>query len=1502
MTNGNDSGEGSLRKAIADASGGDTIIFQGVVTVTLTTDQLVINKYLIIDGGSGVTVQRSSSPDTPDFRIFYINGGVRMKSLTITRGQASEGESGGGIFAYMSRITLENVTVNANSAGYDGNGGGIYYSINSDEYYSDNYYSQCMESFELTLKNSTVSGNRAGTGGNGGNGGGIYAANLDSPAYHEASYDWPELDCSGDELILDNSIVQNNAAGAMGHGGGIYIVGGIFTLENSTVSKNMSGSGYYDFFGGGDVCYDGGDGGGIYISDAEVMLRSSTVDNNGAGSGESGLVYVNGSLGGSGGGIYLSSGILTLENSTVSNNSAGAGADASAMADGGGGGSGGGIYLSSGTLTLENSTVSSNSAGAGGKGDVSGTPGAVVPIDGDGGSGGGIYVDSGMLVLGNSTVSDNSAGVRARDGSWNLAEDGSGGGIYIKAGTVSARNTILAANAVKESGKGPDCMGIFISEDYNIIENMSECNFQQRPNDQITDPLVKPLADNGGPTWTHALEVSSPAIDAGSCTTIDGKPLVSTDQRGISRPHPAGGSCDIGAYEHEQIPPNAPANLSLSSEDDTGTSNSDAVTQKTSDLTITGTGEDGLTVHLYNNGSSIPDKTATVSGSIFSIDISLTEGIHSIAAKQTDVFGNPSELSSPLTITVDTTAPFGSLTIKDNNGYTNDSALELTLSSDGAVSMRIGLTESALSSAIWLPYVESYDSFDISQGGDGEKWILAQFQDAAGNIRISPASDSTVYDTTPPGRPNITGTAPTNDTTPEWRWMSGGDGNGTYRYKLDNSNLGTGATETASTEYTSDTPLSEGYHTFYVQERDIVGNWSDSGSFTIEIDKSASPPPVFLDTTTFSPANNTRPTWKWTSGGGNKIYQYRLGENEAWSSDTEITEYTSGDSLSDGDRTLYVREKDVSDNWSSAASRTIVIDTGKPCSEAAAPSAVGAQERTFTITYSYNDIYEKEDCGAASSGSGTEKIELYVETPGSSVYTLADTDTGASADKGFEYTVTDEGAYYFYTIATDKADNTEEPPEEYDAKTVYGSQFAGYALLAVGSVANNEGIESHTLTANTVYRHLISRGFALVEDSAERWNDPLDNIKYFNPYNEVQTGEDDYTEYGSYWMAMRKAITTWAPEKMRTNPAPLYIILINHGSPDRFHLTATESFYAGELAGWLDTLESAMASEGTDQPVVVILGTCYSGSFADDLSGPGRIIVTSASADELSYAGASDPGGTDDGEFFISALFGALGQGSDLKTGFESAVQQTEAYTYTGKDDELHHEYNDTAMQHPLLDDNGDGTGSNDLTLVGSRDGDTAKNIVLGYGSADELPPVLITSAGKEPAVSLSGTDEALLWAKVNDEDRVKSIWVEIREPGLILEGSGTQQAAIQQTVNLISRPLARNNDEKRYEVTYPGFSEPGRYILFFYVRDNDDIISPFEKAYLYRQSDDSPVIGGDINGDGSADLRDSVLGLRIVCDADVNGEIIITETGVETDGNIGLEDVIFILQKVAGL
>lgn len=191
------------------------------------------------------------------------------------------------------------------------------------------------------------------------------------------------------------------------------------------------------------------------------------------------------------GGIWVE-GTATLDHSLVANNEA-AEVDA------------GGIFVNlNGELTLVNTTVSGN----------------VTP-----GSGGGIY-SSGSLSIRNSTIAFNASAKFA-------------GGVFVPAGSLSLRNTIIANN--QDGGNSTANCGIDSSVGAvyagRNLTNVEPCALSQ----VVASPELLPLASNGGPTRTHALDLLSAAIETGlACSET-------TDQRYVARPQ--GVTCDLGAYE-----------------------------------------------------------------------------------------------------------------------------------------------------------------------------------------------------------------------------------------------------------------------------------------------------------------------------------------------------------------------------------------------------------------------------------------------------------------------------------------------------------------------------------------------------------------------------------------------------------------------------------------------------------------------------------------------------------------------------------------------------------------------------------------------------------------------------------------------------------------------------------------------------------------------------------------------------------------------------------------
>ena len=293
-------------------------------------------------------------------------------------------------------------------------------------------------------------------------------------------------------LSLSNLTVTGGRT--TGTGGGITTSSGDILLVNSSLKGNSTTG-------------NSADGGGIHSDSGDVSLTNSTVSGN--------RTDGNGS---DGGGVITFSGNVSLTNSTVSGN-----------ITGGDNSEGGGIYTFSGDITLNTSTLSGNST------------------RGSSSEGGGIITGNGNISLSNSTVTGNSAALAA------------GGGIYVLETSTASRfsvvNSILAGNS--SNGSAPDASPDSTSSlviTSSLIGNTSGSGITAKTgtgNILNQQARLGPLADNGGPTLTHALLPSSPAFNAGNnALALDenGNPLT-TDQRGENRIR--FGTVDIGAVESE---------------------------------------------------------------------------------------------------------------------------------------------------------------------------------------------------------------------------------------------------------------------------------------------------------------------------------------------------------------------------------------------------------------------------------------------------------------------------------------------------------------------------------------------------------------------------------------------------------------------------------------------------------------------------------------------------------------------------------------------------------------------------------------------------------------------------------------------------------------------------------------------------------------------------------------------------------------------------------------
>ena len=416
--------------------------------------------------------------------------GSSVNDLTIDAGSNSRV-----IRVDSATLNIESLTITGGRAiGDFGRGAGVYAESASN----------------VTISDSTISGNSAS------NGAAVSARDLSAVTINDSqlvgnsgSYAGA-VDVYNSTVTINNSQISNNSTtqssgaiqGSTGYisiinsqvfnntaprGGGLYLSGGLAGVSNSSISNNTSGT-----------------GGGIFITNGVELVISDS--------------DVTGNMANNGSGIYAkSNAVLTLNRSTVSGNS-----NSSSSAS-----NGGGLFLRESSATINDSTLSNNSSAN---------------------RGGAIYTRGASEVsLNNSTISGNSAA--------------SGAGVYVNGSSFTISNTTVVDNSSPDSAVS--FAGSFLYISNSIIANTVSSSDCRRIMSNVTLDAqsiigdgscggtaltvglqLGPLADNGGPTQTHALLEGSPARDRGDLITC-----TQFDQRGNMR-NDGDEKCDIGALEY----------------------------------------------------------------------------------------------------------------------------------------------------------------------------------------------------------------------------------------------------------------------------------------------------------------------------------------------------------------------------------------------------------------------------------------------------------------------------------------------------------------------------------------------------------------------------------------------------------------------------------------------------------------------------------------------------------------------------------------------------------------------------------------------------------------------------------------------------------------------------------------------------------------------------------------------------------------------------------------
>ena len=576
---------GAIIAANADVSADPVIItLQPATTYNLTltnatqenaaaTGDLDITTALhtvtIVGGGSSgpdATIIDAAGLNTGSVRdrAFQITGSgvsVTFQDLVIQNGQAADDgtsgastnpssqnatRAGGAILNNGGSVTLTNVVIQSCQA--LGKGDSVVNDHTSLDAHGGGLASLGMTG-NVIVTSSTFTGNSA-VGGNGGNfnngqgsnalGGSIYFAggtlNIDGSRIDNSAAN------GGNGGNQDQDGQTNGGFGGTAQGGGVWVGGGAVTINNTTFESTLANGGNSGTGGNGSEPAGPADGGGLY-SLGNVTVSNSTFHLAGATGGNSGNTFGSTCLGGHtsldaggarGGAIFADGGSLIVDTATFANNFSigGNGGNGGQNDDGlncgahgkGGFSYGGANTNNTATVSIKHGTISLNNAQAGNTGVN--TPGVNKPPQ--------------------------------------LVAEGTGGGIRVGPGSVTLENTIIAGNTAANGlgdttgapTPGPNVDGAVTSNGHNLLGIATEATGFTGTGDQTgVDPMLMPLADNGGPTQTMALSVGSPAIDSGVAAGASfdqrGKPRT-FDDPGVVNAATSDGT-DIGAFELQPL-------------------------------------------------------------------------------------------------------------------------------------------------------------------------------------------------------------------------------------------------------------------------------------------------------------------------------------------------------------------------------------------------------------------------------------------------------------------------------------------------------------------------------------------------------------------------------------------------------------------------------------------------------------------------------------------------------------------------------------------------------------------------------------------------------------------------------------------------------------------------------------------------------------------------------------------------------------------------------------
>ncbi|MGE0087717.1 MAG: 6-bladed beta-propeller [Desulfococcaceae bacterium] len=334
------------------------------------------------------------------------------------------------------------------------------------------------------------------------------------------------------------------------------------------------------------------------------------------------------------------------------------------------------------------------------------------------------------------------------------------------------------------------------------------------------------------------------------------------------------------------------------------------------------------------------------------------------------------------------------------------------------------------------------------------------------------------------------------------------------------------------------------------------------------------------------------------------------------------------------------------------------------------------------------------------------------------------------------------------------------------------------AIVVAGAGKGDSLWDSVQMNANFAYRTLTYQGFT------------KENIFYLSDDTELDldnNGKPDDVDGKSNLVNLEYAIKQWGPEN---DTEHLLIYLIDHGGIDpagkgTFRMNLPQYSDTGQILCPAEILKADTLNEwlscfrnSDSKSITIIYDACKSGSFLSEISGPGRVFITSTNPEQNAYF--ITQGSISFSNFFWTHIF----NGSSLEKSFDLSYHTIKEF------------------QTPLLDGNGDGHGNEE------SDFNEVHDMFIGSKTVFHGEAPVITEFS--PDISIKDTSTAEIYAKIQDDDAVTRVWAVIRRPDYHQSTSGNP------VLEIPEMEMNFNREKERYEAVYTAFNIPGNYKITY--------------------------------------------------------------------------------------